>query len=105
MKIQLDTENKTVKIEQDVNLNEFITKVKLLLGKDFKDYILDTGGITYWFSPLEAYPLTVYQPFNKPFYYNTPQLKGTNCKTTASNYSEESSTNTYNINDLVNFEM
>lgn len=57
MKIQLDTVNKTIKIEEDINLREFITKMKVLLGKEYEEYILLPETITYWTNPIYPNPL------------------------------------------------
>lgn len=43
MKFELDTENKTIKLKEEVNLNDFFTKVDDLLGEDWGEYTLIMG--------------------------------------------------------------
>ena len=40
MKFELDTENKTIKLKEEVNLNDFFTKIDDLLGEEWGDYTL-----------------------------------------------------------------
>jgi hypothetical protein len=52
MKIQLDTEKKTVKIEDNILLGEFIDRIKLILpNKTWKEFTLLTGTIVEWINP------------------------------------------------------
>jgi hypothetical protein len=43
MKFELDTENKTIKLKEEVNLNDFFTKIDDLLGEEWGDYTLIMG--------------------------------------------------------------
>lgn len=43
MKFELDTENKTIKLKEEVNLNDFFSKVDDLLGEDWGEYTLIMG--------------------------------------------------------------
>lgn len=59
MKIQLDTINKTVKVEEQVNLKEFLKVIKKLLPSgEWEQYSLDGSQITYWSYPyvIETWP-------------------------------------------------
>lgn len=60
MKLQIDTENKTIKIEEAVNIDKFIKMVKKLFpNNEWKEYELEVGTITYWTNPYPIiYPLT-----------------------------------------------
>lgn len=52
MKIQIDTDNKTVKVEGTVNFNELIKAVKKLLPEDWQKYSLESGTIIQWSNPI-----------------------------------------------------
>ena len=53
MKLQLDTTAKTIKIEETVNLGEFIEKVEMLLPNgQWKEYKLEVSIINNWTSPI-----------------------------------------------------
>jgi hypothetical protein len=53
MKIQLDTKAKTIKVEEDVNLNElFVALNKLFPNKEWKEFKLLVGSVIYWSNPL-----------------------------------------------------
>ena len=54
MKIQLDTEAKTVTIEETVSLNEFINFIKNILPNSWKQYYLKVSVINNW-----AYPIVI----------------------------------------------
>ena len=46
MKLQLDTKNKTVKVEENVNLEEFLKVMKkMFLGDTWKEFTLETNTI------------------------------------------------------------
>jgi len=70
MKIQLNTNDKTIKIEESVNICDLFKFLDKLLPKDspigyWKDFKLETNTtITYWNNP-------IYVPFTSPFYYGT----------------------------------
>ena len=52
MKLQIDTTNKTVKVEGTVPLTELIETIKKLLPNDWKKYSLQSDMITfYWNQP------------------------------------------------------
>lgn len=64
MKIQLDTNAKTIKVEEDVNLSELISKLKKLLPKgEWKEYTLQSNTTIQWYT----YPYIIYN-YNKPFW-------------------------------------
>jgi hypothetical protein len=49
MKIQLDTTNKTIKIEESVNLNELFELLNKILPNDtWKEFKLETNTIINW---------------------------------------------------------
>ena len=53
MKIQIDTEKKVLRLESDVNLGEFMTKIKVLFPKgEWKDFKLETNVEVKWSNPI-----------------------------------------------------
>jgi hypothetical protein len=88
MKLQVDTNAKTIKIEGQVQFKDLIKTLKKLLPKEWMDYSLDGSSITYWYNPITWYP---YQPWVWPsdpivtYHTGTPprQLEGTSSVTTA----------------------
>jgi len=53
MKIQLDTTNKTITIEEDINLNDFMEKINILLpGGEWREFTLKMTKITEWRDPI-----------------------------------------------------
>src|SRR3990167_9476221 len=76
MKIQLDTTNKTVKIEENIKVSKLIATLKKLLPEDWKDFTLETHTtINNWSSPYiireyPAYPNYPNYP-NYPWYYTS----------------------------------
>ena len=53
MKIQIDTDKKVLRLESDVNLKEFMTKIKVLFPDgQWKDYTLETNVEINWSNPI-----------------------------------------------------
>ena len=53
MKIQIDTDKKVLRLESDINLGEFMKKVKVLFPDDgWKDYKLETNVEIQWQNPI-----------------------------------------------------
>lgn len=87
MKLQIDTELKTVKIEGQVNLKEFTERIKTILP-DWEDYKLETNTVIQnWNNPFVV-PYVPFAPYTRPYYpwtYLSGQLTGgpsltvTNC--------------------------
>jgi len=61
MKIQLDYDNKTITLEDNVNLGEFVDKVKKILP-DFKEWKLNTQTVIDWVNPITV-PYIPYVPY------------------------------------------
>ena len=62
MKLQLDTKEKVIRLEESVNLAEFFENIKELLhGGSWREYRLETNCIIKWATPIvvKEYP---YQP-------------------------------------------
>lgn len=55
MKLQLDFDNKIVKVEDDVNLHDFIKVIKKLLP-DWKDWSIKTDTKIEWMPYYIQYP-------------------------------------------------
>lgn len=54
MKIQIDTENKTVRLEKEANLKFLFDFLRNVLGENFEDYSLITDKISVerWVNPI-----------------------------------------------------
>lgn len=80
MKIQLDTTNKIIKVEESVNLNEFFEAVrKLFPDGEWKEFTIETNTTIVWNNPIT---ITPYNPWTYPYY---PTL-AYDSNTTNSNY-------------------
>lgn len=55
MKIQIDFNKKTIKLEQQANLGEFVDKISKLMD-DWKDYALECNTTINW----SSYPTYIY---------------------------------------------
>lgn len=78
MKIQLDTENKTLKLEKDVVLSKLIeTLEKLLPHGEWKEFTLETNTVIHhWSNPVVLpsvlpYPVPPYPRPSWPWYSST----------------------------------
>ena len=70
MKIQLDTTNKTVKIEENIKVSKLIATLKKLLPEDWKEFTLEAHTtINNWSFP---YIIREYPVYPKPYYPNYP---------------------------------
>ena len=114
MKIQLDYDTKTITLEDNVNLKEFLNKLKWLKDKgvlpDFKEWKVEVQNTYYWNYPVTYQPTYPYYPFdtgtphynpNEPnWYIGTGTLELNGCNTiTPENSSVR--TNTYNLVDIL----
>lgn len=77
MKIQLDTINKTITIEEDVNLHDFYEELNSLLpGGLWREFTLKVSRIKDWKNPITVTPHTPINPFvpidPNPSPYTTP---------------------------------
>ena len=92
MKIQLDTVNKTIKVQENINLREFITKIQVLLGKEYEEYTLHTDTIPeYWYNP-------IYIPFpTEPIYPSPYYSTFITCENGVQVSNDTYSTGTFNI--------
>jgi hypothetical protein len=73
MKLQLDTDNKTIKIDESVKLTKLMQVVKKLLPNgEWQDFTLITNTtIQHWSSPViykEYYPTPSYPWWQQPWY-------------------------------------
>jgi hypothetical protein len=80
MKIQLDTINKTITIEEDVNLHDFYEELNSLLPSGlWREFTLKVAKITEWRNPITITPHTPINPFipigvpNEVNPYTSPQ--------------------------------
>jgi len=64
MKLQLDTENKTITIEEDVNLHEFYEQINNILpGGLWREFTLKVEKIREWNNPITVTPHTPINPY------------------------------------------
>jgi hypothetical protein len=80
MKIQLDTTNKTVKIEENIKISKLIETLKQLLPNDWKNFTLETHTtIINWSEPYYYKP---YRPYwESPFYCSGSAMNENTAKT------------------------
>jgi len=62
MRLQIDTTNKTIRVEEQVKLTELFSLVKKLLPETWKEYSLEQMAFSYWYNPI-ILPFSQTQPF------------------------------------------
>jgi hypothetical protein len=69
MKLQLDTTLKTIKIEESVNIGEFLEILERLLPNElWKEFKLETNQIINWTQPINPIIIEPYKsPYNPPY--------------------------------------
>jgi hypothetical protein len=74
MKIQIDTTNKRIRLDEEVNLSEFFDFMdKILPNGEWKEFTLDYTIIKNWINPINVpYTYTPYIPPTQP--YNPPPI-------------------------------
>ncbi len=74
MKLQIDTQNKSIKIEEKVNLKEFFETIdKLFHNLGWKEYSIENTVIWNWSDPIiieKHVPPYNPWPWNQPYYIN-----------------------------------
>jgi hypothetical protein len=72
MKLQLDTENKTIRLESKVSLKEFMEVIKKLLpNNDWQEFSLETNvTINNWSNPIIIKEIEKYPVYPKPIWYS-----------------------------------
>ena len=73
MRIQLDTKNKTIKLQEDVKISDLVQELKDLLDRDWENYTLimdDNVGRIHKNTPLTYTPPS--NPDTDP--YNPPNI-------------------------------
>jgi len=67
MKLQIDTDNLIIRIEEKVKLKDFIeTLEKLLPGGDWEMFTLETNVTINWTNPIQIYDMKPYIPLDNP---------------------------------------
>lgn len=93
MKIQLDTINKTITIEEDVNLHDFYEEINSILpGGLWREFTLKVEKIKEWNNPITVTPHTPINPYTNP-YPTYPQI----WYTTSNSNNDTLITGIYNI--------
>lgn len=75
MKIQIDTEKKTITLNETTNLKNLFSTVKTILPKDWEEYELKIEPITNWVNPIYVQPINVF-PSNPLIRPNYPWYEG-----------------------------
>lgn len=103
MKIQLDYTNKTLSLENGVNMGEFFKRIKVILP-DWKEWELKTNTVINNFSR----PMIIEKHYQRPWWEWQSQPLVTYCKGTAENKTSllpESALTFSNGTGLVNIEL
>jgi len=80
MKLQIDTEKKTIKIEENVKLWDLFDRINMLFPNDtWKEYTLESNTINNWFHPTYIQPHTIIS--NRPYYSPLEVYYGTSSNT------------------------
>jgi len=76
MKIQLDTYNKIIKIENSVNLGDFVNLIKKILPNgEWKEFKLEVNSIIQSYEPIIIEPYKLFNPYYPwPWYCRTGNL-------------------------------
>ena len=57
MKLQIDTDNKTIRIEETVNLGELFNKLDTLFPNlEWREYSIESTVFNTWINPITVYP-------------------------------------------------
>lgn len=93
MKIQLDTDNKIIKLDEKVNLGDFMDLLNTLLPfSKWREFTLETNTVINWDYPIVTQP-TIINPYTPRPWWEQPWI--TYGTTTKTEYSLNSGT--YNI--------
>uniref|UniRef100_A0A6H1ZVT5 Uncharacterized protein n=1 Tax=viral metagenome TaxID=1070528 RepID=A0A6H1ZVT5_9ZZZZ len=96
MKLQIDTQLKTIKIEEPINLGDFIKMLDGLFPKDaWKEYKLEVNTIYNWTNPLIIEQYRWY-PYN-PYYPGSPLWRTTSSSDITVRENNFPNTATYNV--------
>jgi hypothetical protein len=72
MKIQLDTDNKIIRLDERVNLREFIKLLEGILPNGiWKEFTLETNIVINWTHPMIVFNTNT--PYQNPW-WNQPQI-------------------------------
>lgn len=75
MKLQLDTTNKTVKVEENVKVIDLINLLKKMLPNDWEHFTLETHTeIIGWREPIYIKTTPYIEPYTYPWYCNTADM-------------------------------
>ena len=93
MKLQLDTTNKTIKLESNIKLSELVSTLEKLLPKgEWKTFTLEANtSITTWYNPIviKEYPTHPTYPWYVTTTTNTVNYSLGDCKLKAGVYDIE----------------
>ena len=77
MKLQIDTENKTIKVDENVLFSDLVKVLNKLLPKEWKNYTLETNSTWYWYNPIPYYPSQPWRIGNVTYQSEGETVKGT----------------------------
>lgn len=92
MKIQLDTDQKTIRIEESVNLGELVKTLENLLPNElWKEFKLDVTVLNNWINPIPwiIEPYRPVSPITQPwitYYRETPSINPYEVKFTSGTF-------------------
>jgi hypothetical protein len=70
MKFQIDTNLKTIKLEEKALLKDVLDIMKAMFPDDWKEYSIETNCIISWNSPTYVFPKRTIWDL-QPYWYNT----------------------------------
>ena len=69
MKLQLDTKEKVIRLEESINLGEFVDAIEQIFpNKVWREYRLETNCTIQWINPVTV-PIYPYTPYTNPYPY------------------------------------
>ena len=90
MKLQIDTENKTIRVDQNVLFSDLLKVLNKLLPKEWKNYTLESNTVIYSWYPHYTYYYPSIEPIKWDVTYGTTHtLSGEPNEATISVYNVE----------------
>lgn len=75
MKIQLNTKEKTIKLEESIKLGELFSKLEEMFPDlAWREYTLETGCTIVWNNPIQVTPTFPQQPYIPRYPWENPWI-------------------------------
>lgn len=75
MKIQLNTIEKTIKLEENIKLGELFSKLEEMFPDlTWREYTLETGCTIVWNNPIQITPILPQQPYIPHYPWQEPWI-------------------------------